>query len=239
MSELKKAKQIAERVHGKGRVTKALDALGAPQRKLASAAAEALGLKPEAESADNFANIADAAGDALGVPRDSVVGNAVKAGGVALAETFADPLGFIPLGKVAKGIKGLSKLKPVQAAAKVAQESGAVKKAAEIVQSAKTTRAQEIDKLNKALKARDMQLITDETSRATDGYRKQMAAKVAEEAQPVVKLKPEAPPQGLAQKSKDRALMLESIREAERLNIPEERKVNWIKMRFKAHGGGR
>lgn len=93
-----------------GPVSKFVDALSAPQKKLSKMAAEVAGLNPEDESAANFAMLADLIGDKMGVPRDSTAGNAVKALGVAGAEVFADPLGMVPVGKIAKGAKGLKSM---------------------------------------------------------------------------------------------------------------------------------
>jgi hypothetical protein len=104
MSKLKVAAKESAENSG---MSKFIDALSAPQKKLSQKAAEMAGLKPESESADNFAAIADLLGDKMGVPRDSTVGNAVKAAGVAGAEMFADPLGFIPVGKAVKGAKAI------------------------------------------------------------------------------------------------------------------------------------
>lgn len=108
----------------RGGVLRQLAELAAlPQKVGSQQLAQMAGLKAEDTSEQNFANIADAIGDKLGVPRTSTAGNVVKAGGVALAETFLD----LPLNKVGKGIKALP------AIAKIADSLGATKKAASAI----------------------------------------------------------------------------------------------------------
>jgi hypothetical protein len=128
----------------KGLLDKGMDLLSAPQKYASEKLAEVAGLKAGETSEENYAALADLAGDKLGVPRDSTAGNAVKAGAVALAEVFGDPLGFIPVGKVAKGIKGLGKLGPLQAVAKVAEESGAAAKAVGLAKPKLVAQAAEV-----------------------------------------------------------------------------------------------
>lgn len=84
----------------------ALKLLSAPQRMLAKKIAENLGIKANPEnSEETFQNIVEAAANKLGVPEDSALGNAAKAGAVAGAEVFADPLSLIPVGKISKAVK--------------------------------------------------------------------------------------------------------------------------------------
>lgn len=116
---------------------KALHALGAPQRYAAEKLASASGLKPAPTSEQNFANLADLAGDKLGVPRDSTLGNAVKATAVAGAEVFADPSSLVPAGKIAKVGAAFAGL---PALGRIAKTSGALDMAAQMAKDAENAK---------------------------------------------------------------------------------------------------
>lgn len=121
---------------------KAMRALSYPQRKLFAFAADKLGVKADEESSENTAsNLVEAAASKLGVPEDSVVGNAAKAGTVALAEVFADPTNLVPVGKLAK------------VAGKVGDIAGAAKLANKVVDLDKITKLARKAKLENFLEA--------------------------------------------------------------------------------------
>lgn len=149
MSLKEKALKLIEQAKLGEKTNKAVHMLGAPQRYVSEKAASFAGLKPEAQSDQNFANIADKAGDLLGVPRDSAAGNVVKALAVGGAELAADPLGFLPVGKIAKGVKGLKAMASGASKAATAADLGAalqkLQKVDNIGQGAKM--AKESDKI--------------------------------------------------------------------------------------------
>jgi hypothetical protein len=231
-------KEIAEEYLSKSgkKVSGAVDdvstALAAPQKWASKKLSEAAGLKDAGTSEANFTQLVDKGADALGVPKDSVIGNATKAAAVAAAEVFGDPLGFIPLGKVAKGIKGLSALSPLKATAKIAEQSNVIK-------MAEKARARDLDKLATVLKPKDMQFITDESSRATKTYKKLNKAGKAQEAAPSMSIKAEPPPKGKVQMGNDSALMSEAIDEAQKTGVPPERQAAWVQIYYRSHGGSK
>lgn len=171
------------------RFSRALELLGKPQKYASDKLAEAAGLKQESTSEQNFANIADAAGDALGVPRDSATGNAVKALGVGAAEIFLDPTNVIPFGKIArvagKSIKGLKELPALghiaEKASKLKSEVvGTIGKEKLLADYIART-AEQIRAAQKAAAAPAPGIIvTEKSSQATDTYKK--LAKAAEES---------------------------------------------------------
>lgn len=190
-----------------GLISKTLHAIGAPQRYVAKKAAQATGLPASEDSQTNFANMADQYGDVLGVPRDSSLGNAVKAGAVAGAEVFADPLSFLPLGKVAAGVKGLHALGALGAVAKIAEHGGAIEKAAQLADKGlmeaakvsdltKVRRAKYLASVADAIKTgeKDVQLISSESSRAALQNSGHLAAQGEQELRMAQKASAEARP---------------------------------------------
>lgn len=165
---------------------RAIKALSAPQRYLSKKAAEVAGLKDAGSSEQNFANIADAAGDALGVPRDSTLGNAAKAAAVAGAEVFADPLNAIgmgPLAKVAsKAPKALkSTVKVVDSLADKIAAKGygkvIVKPEVKLAVQSQAARNKVSDAMVQALEGRkDLTAVTTKTSQQSDTAAKQLEA---------------------------------------------------------------
>lgn len=221
---MKKLAKPAEKEASMG--TKVMDALGAPQRYLSKKAAEVSGLKAAATSEENFANIVEKGADLMGVPKDSVAGNVAKAGAVAAAEVFGDPLQFIPLGKIAKGVKGLSGMKELPAIAKIAEE-------AKLLNFGKAKRAKQLDELATALKPRDMQLVTDESSRATETYKKLMSSKEAQESASKVV----ARERGAIEKGRDMSLADKALKEAQKTGVKPEDQEKFIRLYTKARGG--
>lgn len=98
--------------------SKALTKLGAPQKYLSQKLGEAAGLQPAGSSEENFQNlaqkIAEKISEKTGIDPNSPAVNLTKAVGVAGAEVFGDPLGAIPVGKIAKGVKAASKSDKLQ-----------------------------------------------------------------------------------------------------------------------------
>lgn len=96
-----------------GLAEKASSALTLAQRKLWQKAADAVGVKSDINSSEaTLQNLAEAAAEKLGIPENSAAGNAAKAAAVAAGEVFGDPLGLVPVGKIAKAVKsapGVSK----------------------------------------------------------------------------------------------------------------------------------
>lgn len=167
-AKLKGTAKEAESVGGK-----ALDLLSLPQKYASKKAAELAGLKPGSTSEENFANLVEKGASALGIPEDSTIGNAGKALAVAGAEVFADPLGFVPIGKIASGIKGISKMSNLKALGKIAEEAkhtGALEKI-----------APQMQEYAKKIKDSPIMHITDESSRATETAQKWQKLKNAEE----------------------------------------------------------
>ena len=81
---------------------KTMSAISAPQRYVMNKAAGALGVKGDKEDSEKSAqNIVEGLAGRMGIPEDSTLGNAAKAGAVAGLEVFGDPLGLIPVGKAA------------------------------------------------------------------------------------------------------------------------------------------
>lgn len=144
---LEKAAKLANKE--KSMLDKGLDLLAAPQKYASKKLAEAAGLKPGDSSEQNFAALADVGAEKLGLP-DNTATNIAKAIAVAGAETFADPLGLIPFGKIAKGIKGLKT--GVAGVAQIAEKGGALKKAIEVAEAGKLTKAQALENIANRLK---------------------------------------------------------------------------------------
>lgn len=179
MADFGKLKKIAGQAdEAPGALDKLSSALATPQKIAAQKGAEYLGLKPEANSEANFRNIVELGAKKLGLG-DSTPANIAKALAVAGLEVFGDPLGAVPVGKIVKGAKAL---KPV-----LGMTEGASKLAKEVTQAAAQaeTRAQQLDKLAKLVKNKDMQYITKESSQATPTYQKLSKAKAEQEARQV------------------------------------------------------
>lgn len=225
------------------------EALALPQKYASQKVAEVAGLKAEDTSEQNFANIADTIGDKLGVPRDSTAGNAVKAAAVAGAEVFADPLGFLPIGKVATGIKGLGKMKPLAAVAKVAEESGALAKVAQKVEVAKLAKAKALQEA--ADKVRLAKTATEEAWLAThskpnlrpelvgkDTKQIWAANKAKQEAAQAAALESKTIP-GKAAQFRDMDLTMQALEKAREIGVPESRQQAFVKLFLKNRGGGK
>lgn len=81
---------------------KTMHAISAPQRYVMDKAAGALGVQGDKENSEKSAqNIVEGLANRMGIPEDSTLGNAAKAGAVAGLEVFGDPLGVLPVGKAA------------------------------------------------------------------------------------------------------------------------------------------
>ena len=111
-------------VPGVGLVQKTANALGMPQRKLMQYVAQKLGKPGSAEDSEKSSQqIVEAVSDKLGLG-DSTPANIAKALGVAGLEVFGDPLQAVPVGKIAKGFKAVSKAPGVLGeGAKMAEKS--------------------------------------------------------------------------------------------------------------------
>jgi hypothetical protein len=244
---LEQAAKLAKKE--KGLLEKGMDLLAAPQKYASKKLAEAAGLKAGDTSEENFAAIADAGGDALGIPRDSTAGNLVKAGLVAGAEVFADPLSLIPIGKVAKGIKGLGKLGPMAAIAKVAEEGGALKKAAQISEATKLQKAQALQNIADRIK-----LAKTETEKAwlaaqpKPKLRPELQGKDTAQIWGDVKATTEAvqkaaieakPAKGKAAQYRDMQLASDALDKAAELGVPESRQQAFVRLYLKNRGGGK
>jgi hypothetical protein len=134
------AKKIAKSKASKpeaGFVDRGFDALALPQKLAFKKLAEVSGVAPGESSEESAFNLVDKVASKIGIPEDSVIGNAAKAAAVAGAEVFGDPLGAVgklgKVGKIAKSEivqKGLRKLKPLEGITKT--ESGNPKTAQNI-----------------------------------------------------------------------------------------------------------
>lgn len=150
---------MAAREPKPGAFSKALELLGKPQQYASDKLVEAAGIEKGESSEQNFANVADKVVDKYLVPpgsgsiADEYVGPALKAGAVAAAEVFGDPLNVIPIGKVAKiAGKAIKNLPEMKALGTIADTATKLK--AEIAASGakKMTRAQELARLAEMVK---------------------------------------------------------------------------------------
>ncbi len=141
---------------GQSKFSKALELLGKPQQYASDKLAEAAGIEKGESSEQNFANVADKAVNAFVPENSEYLGPALKAGAVAAAEVFGDPLNVIPLGKVAKvagkAIKGLPEMKALGTLAETGN-----KLKAEIASSGvqKMTKAQKLEELANIFKKQE------------------------------------------------------------------------------------
>lgn len=248
MSEVKYIKSLEEiatsskaaRAESKGAFGKVVDALGAPQRYLSKKLAEKAGLKAAATSEENFVNLVDKGAGALGIPETSTAGNAAKALAVGAAEVFGDPLQFVPLGKIAKGVQGLSKLGKLPALAKIAEHAQALKavpvkiaEEATVHSLAEARRAKQLDDLAKALKGADAKMVTAETSKGTSTYKKLMDSKVADEVASAPKMEA---PINKVKMGNDMVLVEEAMKIARATGVPPEREAAFVRLYTKARG---
>jgi hypothetical protein len=125
VNALNKLKGPAEEAGSK--LSKVVDLVSIPQKKLAQKAAELSGLKPQGTSEENFYNLVAKGSDKLGLGNDPM-SNMGKALAVAALEVGADPLGFLPVGKLKNAGKGL------KSALKVTEESNNALKLAKAIE---------------------------------------------------------------------------------------------------------
>lgn len=217
--------------------------LAYPQKQASKAVAESVGLKDAGSSEANFAAMADKAGDAMGVPRDSTLGNAAKASAVAAAELFGDPLNVIPIGKLAKvagaSLKGLKMLPALGTIVETGQK---LKKEAGAAISAETLRAKKLEEVaNKLkhqefLKSKDMQMITAESSRNTPTYQKLDVARIEQNAEPTLKVRPDPAPKGKVQLQNEATEAGKALDAALAQGVPPERQSTFVKLWLRARG---
>jgi hypothetical protein len=87
----------------KEKAFQALNALGAPQRKMLEKIASTIGVEGDKDNSEKSSQaIIEKMAEKLGIPEESVIGNIGKALGVAGLEVFADPLSLVPVGKLTK-----------------------------------------------------------------------------------------------------------------------------------------
>lgn len=117
--ELKKILGVTEDSNLLGKASKIVSY---PQRYLFNKASEQLGVKGNEESSEESAQgIVENLASRAGIPEDSTLGNALKAAGVAGLEVFGDPVGMVPVGKIAKIAPKIEALKALKNSA-IAQQ---------------------------------------------------------------------------------------------------------------------
>lgn len=219
----------------KGLFGKTMDALGAPQRYMSEGMAKVAGLAPAATSEENFANLVDKGASALGIPEGSVAGNIAKAGAVAAAEVFGDPLALVPLGKIAKyageGVKGLREL---PALGRMLETGSKLKNEVNIAALRDANKAKVLQELATNFKE-PMQMVSGESSKATETYKKLMAARAEQEAAPTLARKA-TPDINKMEMEKHMVEAQKAMDTAIAQGVPPERQNAFVKTWLRARG---